>query len=236
MANDNTLVFTIAMNGYQWLYRRHIQSQRRYALRHGYDYVAVSRPGVTRLGVECCWLKILLLKHALMAGYQRVLFVDADAYINPNAPALDVITHDRPDASVFMAKGYSGQFNSGVVLVTHCEASLAFLHDVMHANPPENAFQGKVGWGENDQVIACSQGQTCIAILDPRWNNTFDIRLQDFIRHYNHGPLRTSLPLRLIHKSLSRLSRLLAKLDPLPHQHQLAALFRQVQRQYPHFY
>ena len=40
----------------------------------------------TTIGVECCWLKLTLMIEALDNGYDAVLFVDADAYIQPQAP------------------------------------------------------------------------------------------------------------------------------------------------------
>ena len=66
------LVFSIVLNGYQWLYKDCIHSHKRYAELHGYTYQAVTRPYATSIDVECCWLKLTLMIEALENGYYSV--------------------------------------------------------------------------------------------------------------------------------------------------------------------
>ena len=107
--NNKTLVFTIALNGYQWLYQEHIEHQQAYAQRYGYDFVAVTKPALSLMGLECAWLKISLLARALSCGYETVMYVDADADVRAHTPPLESII--EPDKSLYMAHGYSGRFN-----------------------------------------------------------------------------------------------------------------------------
>jgi lipopolysaccharide biosynthesis glycosyltransferase len=86
-------------------------------MHYGYEYLVITRPYFTALGVECCWLKLTLLLEALNAGYDTVLFVDADAYINTTAHELERLL--EPDKYLYLAKSYSGRFNSGVILVNN---------------------------------------------------------------------------------------------------------------------
>jgi len=41
---NKTLVLSIALNGYQWMYRNELASHYQYAQRHGYEHQAVTRP------------------------------------------------------------------------------------------------------------------------------------------------------------------------------------------------
>jgi hypothetical protein len=85
-----TLVFTIATNGYEEFLAEHIDSQRRYAARHGYEHVALTKNppwGIT--AANSAWLKIPMMLHYLRSGDDRVLWIDADARPDPaDAPPL----------------------------------------------------------------------------------------------------------------------------------------------------
>jgi len=232
-----TLLFSIALNGYQWLYAPHIRSHRRYAQRHGFQHLVVDRPRLTRLGVECCWLKLCIMRQALQAGFARVLFVDADAYIQPAAPSIASVI--RQDKLIYMANGYTGRFNSGVMFVVNHPNTLNWLTQVVASRQQPLPEQDSVGWGENGHVIYHARGCDFIAELATEWNNTFQPELADYIRHFNHGPMRSSLMTRLLHRLLSRSTRGISRLAELNllHDHSdgddLARLQQQALRYYP---
>jgi len=212
-AKASMLIFSLALNGYELLYKSYLESHRAYASRLQCDYVSVVKPHFSSLGVECCWLKIYLLQQALNAGYQHVLFLDADALVQPDAP--DIRTEFNSQKSVYLARGYSGDYNSGVILVRNDNNAKLFIQSVI-----QHRFLDKkesVGWGENDSVIAVAENANYIETLSKRWNNTADEGLNDYIRHINFGPLRTSKKRNVIHKFMSRFTRALwwgAKLLP----------------------
>ena len=208
MANK-TLIFSIALNGYQWLYRHCINSQRAYAKQHGYEYLVISRPYFTSLGVECCWLKLTVLLEALKAGYDTVLFVDADAYIKTTAHELEPLL--QPNKYLYLAKSYSGRFNSGVILINNHLKIQQWLTDVISARHLAVLPEHDVGWGENGHIIEYTQNCQFVSTLDRRWNNTYDIHLSDYIRHFSFGPLRQNYCLNLGHKLLGRVTRMLTK-------------------------
>ncbi|PKH02999.1 hypothetical protein CXF72_08700 [Psychromonas sp. MB-3u-54] len=210
MANK-TLIFSIALNGYQWLYRNCIDSQRAYAKHYGYEYLVISRPYFTSLGVECCWLKLTVLLEALKAGYDTVLFVDADAYIKTSAHQLESLL--QPDKYLYLAKSYSGRFNSGVILINNHLKIQQWLTDVISARHLTVLPEYDVGWGENGHIIEYTQNCEFVSTLDRRWNNTYDIHLSDYIRHFSFGPLRQNFLLNLSHKVLGRATRVLTKLQ-----------------------
>jgi hypothetical protein len=206
---SKVLVFSIAINGYQWLYRNCLASHREFAVKHGYQYQVVTRPYVTTVGVECCWLKLTLMLEALNAGYEQVLFVDADAHINSSAPSLHSVI--QPDQYLYLAKSYTQRYNSGVILVQNNVNIRLWLENVI-AHRHDNVDQKHtVGWGENGHIIQYTENCKFVATLDRRWNNTYDPELNDYIRHFSFGPLRNNTCLNLSHKLLARLTRFMVK-------------------------
>ncbi len=187
-ATPTTLVFTVAVNGYHLLYRRNLVSQQHYAQRHGYHYVAVTRPMYSALGLEVAWLKLYLARHALQSGYQQLLFVDADAKIRSRCPPLsNVVTEQH---SIYAARGYSDRINSGVLLLRRSAASLQFLDRVIAAQGQALPSADDVGWGENGHIIHALHSEKAFCELPSSWNNNHNPELSDYIRHYSAGPLR----------------------------------------------
>ena len=205
---NKTLILSIALNGYQWMYRKELNSHKRYAQKNGYVHQAITRPFVSRLGVECCWLKLTLMRTALISGYDNVLFLDADAKVKENCPALSDITNvdTNADKYVYMAKGYSGRFNSGVILAVNHEKTIAWLTKVIDSRGSTVNRLNDVGWGENGHVIELSKGLSFIKELNEKWNNTSNYDLDDYIQHSNCGPMRTSPLSHLFHKIIFSLS------------------------------
>lgn len=195
---NKTLILSIALNGYQWMYKKELTSHKKYATKHGYNYQAVTRPYVTELGVECCWLKLTLMQDALLSGYDNVLFLDADTLVSANCPALSTIFEEGK--YIYMAKGYSGRFNSGVILAKNNRKTLNWLRQVIASQGQPVRIENDVGWGENGHVIEFSKDVPFISELDKKWNNTFDYALNDYIRHSNCGPMRTSFIVKAFHR------------------------------------
>ncbi len=62
-----------------------------YAARHGYDVIAIDRPLDTSKRAAMrplYWQKLLVLRPDLANGYDRVVWIDADIVINPEAPSV----------------------------------------------------------------------------------------------------------------------------------------------------
>jgi len=206
---NNLLIFSIALNGYQWLYRDCLLSHQTYASRIQADYVKVQRPLFTSVGNECCWLKLLLLKEALQHHYEYVLFLDADTEVKISAP--DIRTQVRDDKFIYMAKGETARFNSGVLLLKQSWQAQQFVEQVMLSRSEPLAPVNDVGWGENGHIIQQAQNNPWIQEIDQRWNNTWQPELADYIRHYNHGIMRNQKSahrwMNLAHRALAKTSR-----------------------------
>ena len=109
-----TLIFSIAVNGYNLQYSANLKSIVQYADRLNFSRVIVTRPHFTALGIEVAWLKLSLILAALRAGYDWVIFVDADAAIATEAPNILECIDTRK--AFFAAHGYSARINSGVMV------------------------------------------------------------------------------------------------------------------------
>lgn len=212
-SRHSTLIFSIALNGYQWRYFKHLASHRAYAQKHDYHYEVVTKPFYSPMGINCCWLKLTLMYTALRAGYQQVMFVDADAYINDNCPPLN--TMFVPEKSIYMAKGYSHRFNSGVMIIRNCLQARNWLKRIITHRHDKVEPQHDVGWGENSHVISHSEGCRFIKEIPQEWNNTSSYCLTDFIRHHNYGPLRSGSFERATHYLMFVLANKIAKLQRL---------------------
>ncbi|WP_372780002.1 hypothetical protein [Litorivivens sp.] len=189
---SKTLVFTVALNGYHWRYGELIRSQRRYAQRHGYQYVCVNRPRINALGLETAWLKLSLALNALEAGYDRVFYVDADARIRENTPSLDTLI--KPGKYIYAAQGFSGRINSGVLLFTSAGPAKLMLSQILDNIDCTLPEADDVGWGENGHIIHFLTRWDGFQELPPLWNNNHSAELADYIRHYSAGPLRAEFP------------------------------------------
>ena len=186
--NDSVLVFTLAFNGYDRLYGSCIKSQRDYASRHGYHYALLNQPRWTSLTREAAWAKIWLIRKALLDGWGWVVFIDCDAAPQPDAPPVQSL--EEPGKDLFLAPGFSGRVNSGVMILKNSAGTLQFIEDIIENCEKPVPKEDALSWGENGHVIHYSKKHSGLKLLHHRWNNNRDPELDDYIRHYSNGPMR----------------------------------------------
>jgi hypothetical protein len=189
MSND-VLVFSIATNGYGLKYGRCIDSHREYARINGYNYVLVDRPHLVWPfpAHDSAWLKIPLILAALARGYDWVLFLDADCEVRPGCPRVETV--QRPGKVVYAANGHSERPNSGVIIVRNSPDAVAFFRRLLDEADDVEVIptQDRAPY-EKGHFIHYSKQLPSFDSLDSRWNNTNDLRVRDFGRHYI-GPMR----------------------------------------------
>ena len=206
LGSPRVLVYCVALNFYDLVYDRNIESHRRYAQANGYGYALVRRPAFVSVR-ESVWLKVPLMEAALKAGWDWVLFLDADCEIRADAPRVESL--DDGVSSVFLAAGFSGNVNSGVIPARNAPESRAFFARVTEAagdDVPE------ADWGENGHIIHFARSLPSLKVLDRRWNNNADPDMQDYVRHYSAGgPMRALYRLGALAKSAKFASRCVQK-------------------------
>ena len=193
MPQPRPVLVTIATHGFQYLWLNCIESHQRYADRYGYDYDLITTNDHPELTPHWSKVKVCI---ALLREGRDVLLIDSDAYIRPTTPRFTDLLDREKGCDIFIAKGWSGRPNSGVVFlragadsmgVRFLEECLANRHKVL---PEEDRV---TDYGENGHFIHFLKQdpfQPKTFILDERWNR---IKLRatsgDFIIHYT-GPMR----------------------------------------------
>ncbi|MEI6870649.1 MAG: hypothetical protein WCL08_00065 [Verrucomicrobiota bacterium] len=95
-----------------------------FAKRHGYHYECMETTTE-----NCMWDKVDLIRHYLNVGYDRVLWIDADAAVTNVACILDYIVPQTADAGVYLTEDING-INSGVMLIVNHPLVQQFMHAV----------------------------------------------------------------------------------------------------------
>lgn len=175
----HTVLFTIATNGYGEIFADHLESQRNYAHEHDYAYLAVTKtPPFGISATNSAWLKLFLIRRLLRTGVQRVMFLDSDAMVIGNPPALESM--EVSGKSIYMSRESNGNYNSGVIFCLLADGSLRFLNhlcrmadwpSIMLPAADRNLY-------ENGHVIYASrQFADHIETISPQWNYNYNSEL-----------------------------------------------------------
>jgi hypothetical protein len=185
------LVFTIALEGYDALFESCIETQRAYCDRYGYQYLVLQKAPRSLLPTEAAWLKVPLLKSALDAGWEWVAFIDADCDMRKGAPPFaEQFESLGSKKSVFMAAGFTGRLNSGVVFVKNTATADGFFKIIM-ASADEKVSREDWAPYENGHFISIGKNSPDVHILDHSlWNNNSTLNNECYIQHYSAGMLR----------------------------------------------
>lgn len=110
-----------------------------------------------------------------------------------------------------MARGYTGRFNSGVIIAQKHITTIQWLDEILLARKTDIPLEDSVGWGENGHIIHFSKQKSFVQTLPTEWNNTYKVNAKTYIQHENFGPLRKSKWLSSAHKCLSLITRLVQR-------------------------
>lgn len=188
--SNHTLVFSIALGDYKELFSQCIKSQERYCENHGYTFVCVDSAPRDMKAEEAAWLKIVLLRYALTAGYRWVAFFDADCEVRHFTPAFHKAMDTKPDGRVFMANGKSGRLNSGVIFAQSAPVTIRYFNKIIKWSKNEVPLEDTAPY-ENGHVIYFARQTDCVSVIDCKmWNNTVCISNKSYIQHYNGKEMR----------------------------------------------
>ena len=131
------------------------------------------------------WAKLPLLRQAL-GRREWVMVIDVDCLVTEQAPAFPEVEQD--DRSLYMARGHSGRFNSGVIIGRRDVRVLDLLDEMVAASDAPLPASDQAPW-ENGVVIHYTHGRSFVGELGRRWNNTIAPTQGDYVRHWT-GPMR----------------------------------------------
>lgn len=191
--DPDVLVFSIATHGYDIVWDRCLASQRAYADMHGYQYTCIANIPRDYTPDQVARSKIALMRHAL-EHYAWVMFVDSDCMIRNHCPAIQTL--EKENKQLYLAPGFSGRVNSGVLIATTStqtaspQENVLQLLDTLLAHkddtlPPEDRVGRSFGGGENGHVIHYTKNNPILERIDQRRNNNHSPELDDYIRHYS---------------------------------------------------
>ena len=191
MKNKDVLVFSIALEGYSSLFRDCINSQRRYCLNFGFKYILVDKAPRSLKPAEAAWLKIFLLHASLDSSYKWIAFIDADCEIRHHAPSfVKKLEQFQADQNIFMAEGFSGRINSGVIFLKNSKEAKNYLESVIINGDKEVPDEDKALY-ENGHMIYYGKNNPNIKIINyEKWNNNRVFNERSYIQHYSGGKLR----------------------------------------------
>ncbi len=137
---------------------------------------------------------------------------------------------------LYLANGFSGRANSGVIIVRSSERVVSLLSTMyVNALNPLPA-EDDVGWGENGHVIHYAKDYEGLQVLDQRWNNNFAPELEDYFRHYSAGPMRKFYKFTTFEKICYRAAKKYnqySQKNTLPFQDSMEMLMNAVCAHYP---
>lgn len=191
MERNQVLVFSIALKGYSKIYNDCIKSQKQYCERSGYSYILVDQAPGNLLPKEAAWLKLFLLRSALKCNYKWVAFIDADCEIREHAPPfVEEFKKAKGKKVIFLAHGFSGRINSGVIFLRNTKEAEDYLEQVIKNGDNEVPDEDKALY-ENGHMIHYGKRNPNVEIIDAvKWNNNFAIDKGSYIQHYSGGILR----------------------------------------------
>jgi hypothetical protein len=189
----NILVFSIAIGDYKTRFNDCINTHYEYCRKNNFQYLLVDRSPRALKPFEAAWLKIALIIAALKKGFDWVIFLDSDCEIRQHAPDIEKYIQTLPGSeskSVFVAPGYSGRINSGVIILKNTTDSLELFQIILCSAAKEVPRPDKAPF-ENGHVIHYMKSSNIVYMLDHCcWNNNSELNLKSYIQHYSAGCLR----------------------------------------------
>lgn len=185
------LIFSIALEGYSQIFQSCINSQREYCSRYNFKYVLVDEAPRKLRAIEAAWLKLFLLRSALKGDFEWIGFLDADCEVRDHAPSFVKDLEKFPDSKkLFVATGFSGRINSGVIFIKNSTEAINFLNKVIENGDKEVPDEDKALY-ENGHIIHYGKNNPNVQIIEAqKWNNNSFLDKTSYIQHYSGGKLR----------------------------------------------
>jgi hypothetical protein len=148
-----------------------------------YRLVAQSFPSIA------AWLKVGLILKFIDLGYENIFFVDADCSITSSTPPVFSVV-DLNHKPLWIAKGKSGRYNSGVIAIANTAITKDFLKNLLANGHIPVPAEDEAPY-ENGHFIHYLNKSNLAGLLDhEKWNNNSELNPGSYIQHYSGGNLR----------------------------------------------
>lgn len=193
IAHERVLFITIATGDYKQIYQTCIESHQDYCLQNNYEFLLVDKSPRRLEPCEAAWLKIPFIIKALQTGFDWVLYVDADCEIRRHTPPVIEYLQQQPRSagkSVFVAHGFSGRINSGVMFIKNSAQALQLFETIL-ANADVSIPAPDNAPFENGHVVHYAKENDTVFLLDhAQWNNNSAYDEKCYLQHFSDGLLR----------------------------------------------
>jgi hypothetical protein len=191
-------IIDVALNGYGGVYGDCVRSHESFARRHHYSLLRLAGRSYRVDWQDAAWSKLELIARALEHGHGWVALIDTDALLTRAAPPIETVEVDGCD--IYAARGHSGRWNSGVLIVKNTDTARRTIDAICRSRDtpvPDDEFNGWRDPGENGHVISHLNQYAGVAELPTDWNNMFEFDPSSYVIHLT-GPLkRNDLATRL---------------------------------------
>jgi hypothetical protein len=151
----NIAISCVASEDYLKKYRKCIDSQKKYCIKHGYEYIINSNSVDIVDWRDWYWKKLWVIPE-ILKKYDIAILIDADCEIKDNTPTIESIIDNN---SIYYVLGASKRPNSGFLIFKNTDRSKNFLKDVLSKRgkqlPPGCEVKGENGyviWSLNEDA------------------------------------------------------------------------------------
>ncbi|BAY21850.1 hypothetical protein NIES2100_16080 [Calothrix sp. NIES-2100] len=186
---SNTLILSLAIGGYQHLFRSCLDSQYAYSLKNSYDYAVVTTSPWLLTAHDAAWLKVPLLIAASQLKYEFIMFIDADCEVRLFAQSIQSIFQEGK--SLYLAPGISGRINSGVIIAKNRDEQVRYTFQKILDNADSYILPENEAPYENGHFIQYIKDCDFVGTIEhQKWNNNSKLNPNSFIQHYSGKALR----------------------------------------------
>jgi hypothetical protein len=122
-------------------------------------------------------------------GYQRIFFVDADCSIACSAPPIFSVI-DLEYKPLWIAKGKSNTYNSGVVAVANTDITKFFFRQLLDNGHNPVPIEDEAPYENGHFIHYLNESKIAGELEHNEWNNNSMLDPKSYIQHYSGGNLR----------------------------------------------
>jgi hypothetical protein len=171
---DKICLISMYVNDYKNSIAR--KSHEDYAKKYGYKYLYVDKVDFPSFDFESFKFKKFLIIWLLLKSYDWVIWIDADAVINENAPSMPRL------ADVQMVKDRDGFFNFGFGIFKNTDQVVNILDSLNKTKPIFHDENMNCDLNKISDYIKSSYE---VFELSNLWNNMYDLNLESYITHFS---------------------------------------------------